>query len=469
MVPESMNDNICLVMKTYLREFQLLLDGEQFYDFQDFYGVKGGSRFSVKIPGGCAGKKFTLRTSVSEWSSGRAPVIYAYLGAEGEVFARLLWENFYALLFGIGSFLMVTILLILSYFLKKQNLINTREILNELSCFIFLAGVWIVTDSGLLLCVTNQVSLVNTISFVSFFIMLVYLLRFVGSVLNKKQVLNRLCWGFWFFAAVYLFCFIFSVFPGYLLLIPEHLLCFLSMGIMLNMGRKQIILQKNEEVYRLFGGFCVLIVFAVVAFVVFYINPTYDYSIVYCIGIFLFYLVLLNITFRILGVQIREMTSLRVYKRMAYTDSMSGMENRAAFMEEQKENPSAKGRGYIVMDINNLKVVNDRHGHYEGDCLIQDMAGCIREVFGEMGKCYRIGGDEFVVILDRTTERMIEAELARLEERVKEENKLREIPLSIAAGFAVWKQAADTAENLYRRADADMYMKKQKMKEGMMQ
>lgn len=161
----------------------------------------------------------------------------------------------------------------------------------------------------------------------------------------------------------------------------------------------------------------------------------------------------------------KKTASLSIYKRMAYMDSMVGMENRAAFMKIQREDPSARERAYIVMDINNLKEVNDRYGHYEGDRLIQAAASCILDVFGPLGKGYRIGGDEFVVILENSTAEEVEKALEAFQQRVQKENGQKETHcLSIAAGYALWKQESDTAEELFRRADADMYVRKQKMK-----
>ena len=59
-----------------------------------------------------------------------------------------------------------------------------------------------------------------------------------------------------------------------------------------------------------------------------------------------------------------------------------------------------KTAGIVMLDVNQLKKINDTLGHKAGDELICGASACIRQVFSKYGTCYRIGGDEFAVILD---------------------------------------------------------------------
>lgn len=147
-------------------------------------------------------------------------------------------------------------------------------------------------------------------------------------------------------------------------------------------------------------------------------------------------------------------------------DILTGMKNRTAFMEEQERDIQAIGRTYILMDINNLKFINDMYGHQAGDRLIVTAAEYIGDTFGKMGECYRIGGDEFVVILRKCTSGEAANALFRMQELIEKDNKRRKIPLSIAAGYAVQECEEDTADRLFRQADANMYVEKQRMKEN---
>ena len=119
------------------------------------------------------------------------------------------------------------------------------------------------------------------------------------------------------------------------------------------------------------------------------------------------------------------------------------------------------------MDINNLKQTNDRFGHQAGDELIRSAADCISQVFKGEGKAYRIGGDEFVVIVKDATEEYLQQLLKRLEEAQAEEQRALGKPwkLQIAYGYAVHSEE-QSYEELFRLADDRMYECKRKMKEN---
>ena len=113
------------------------------------------------------------------------------------------------------------------------------------------------------------------------------------------------------------------------------------------------------------------------------------------------------------GIEFSQMTVeerlAQQYKQMM-TDPLTGMMNRRAF-EKQKLLYETGGElppslVVVMLDINGLKETNDRFGHEAGDELIWGASECIKTAFGERGSCYRIGGDEFVVLSDANEEEM---------------------------------------------------------------
>ena len=87
------------------------------------------------------------------------------------------------------------------------------------------------------------------------------------------------------------------------------------------------------------------------------------------------------------------------YRRLANTDSMTGLANRTAFNNDLNTLETDTEYTLISMDLNNLKKINDSLGHQAGDRYIINAANIISKVFGKDGICYRIGGDEFSVII----------------------------------------------------------------------
>lgn len=91
----------------------------------------------------------------------------------------------------------------------------------------------------------------------------------------------------------------------------------------------------------------------------------------------------------------------KVISKLAYEDGLTGLKNRTSYQEkidsiEANKTPT----GVIMMDLNNLKHVNDTFGHEDGDALIINAAKLIKKSFAiPCSDCYRIGGDEFVVLI----------------------------------------------------------------------
>ncbi len=151
-------------------------------------------------------------------------------------------------------------------------------------------------------------------------------------------------------------------------------------------------------------------------------------------------------------------------ERMAYTDGLTEIGNRAAFTRDMAAFDDKPGAVCVVADVNNLKVANDRYGHEEGDRMIRDSAECICAAFGEAGVCYRIGGDEFCVLIGEAEKEQIQKILLKLDELIAEKNEGRKMSLSIACGYAIRENAQEPMEQVFNRADEMMYDVKFRMK-----
>ena len=97
-------------------------------------------------------------------------------------------------------------------------------------------------------------------------------------------------------------------------------------------------------------------------------------------------------------------------------DIQTKIRNRAAFEKEMEQNiNSDKNATIVLFDLNNLKSTNDKHGHKAGDEIIFHAAKIIEESFMDMGKAYRIGGDEFCVICKEVTRELVDNALSNLD------------------------------------------------------
>ena len=163
-------------------------------------------------------------------------------------------------------------------------------------------------------------------------------------------------------------------------------------------------------------------------------------------------------------------------KKIAYSDALTGVPNRAAFVHEesilQKLNDDDDRKEMIIcqMDLNNLKKANDLYGHRCGDELIMRAANVINVSFGDIGTCYRVGGDEFTVfVIKEPVRENCEKALQHMQDMEKEYNSRKEVkvPLNIAYGYALAVVGSGTLiEHAERKADDNMYEMKRRMKEN---
>lgn len=152
---------------------------------------------------------------------------------------------------------------------------------------------------------------------------------------------------------------------------------------------------------------------------------------------------------------------------LAYIDKLTGINNNTAYLHEVSFVNECMKNGednfaVFVIDVNGLKSINDTYGHDYGNELIIAVAKLAADVFGN--ECvYRIGGDEFAVIMrniDTGKSSELEMEFAM---GLKTYNG--EIKLSAAIGSAVYDGNIDNSyESVFRRADGEMYQRKKQMK-----
>ena len=103
----------------------------------------------------------------------------------------------------------------------------------------------------------------------------------------------------------------------------------------------------------------------------------------------------------IVGIYLKEKYEKEKFRYTSNTDELTRCYNRRAYEEDINKLDLTKEWVYVSMDINGLKNANDSFGHAAGDEIIRAAADCMKNSFSEHGKVYRVGGDEFVVIITK--------------------------------------------------------------------
>ena len=159
---------------------------------------------------------------------------------------------------------------------------------------------------------------------------------------------------------------------------------------------------------------------------------------------------------------------LRYVHAQAYTDSLTRVGNTNAYQEEllrldEQIRSGAASFCAVVLDIDNLKTVNDRFGHACGDRIIRGAAQVIADVFGAE-RTFCIGGDEFLAIPLNMSEDEANAEWEKLRDGMDAFNSAPDHPaakLAMSMGAAAYRPGVDSCfQEVFVRADEVMYENK---------
>lgn len=231
----------------------------------------------------------------------------------------------------------------------------------------------------------------------------------------------------------------------------------------------------NEEFARKHSKFLMIAFFIMAAFIVVglsrYLFGQYsDFADYIRIALFTFLLLMMLYQFAIVNDVMKKGLQSELMHDLSLMDHLTKFYNRSGFAEHSDAYESIirchKPLGIIQFDVNNLKSVNDNQGHEKGDELICLASSGIYQSFGTYGKCYRMGGDEFLIILtgeDPKTD--YETGIENLEIYCNYANSMedRTYDLKIAHGFTL-ATPADSLSIAMARADALMYENKRWMK-----
>ncbi|MBO8138643.1 MAG: diguanylate cyclase [Desulfotomaculum sp.] len=174
---------------------------------------------------------------------------------------------------------------------------------------------------------------------------------------------------------------------------------------------------------------------------------------------------LLQLTARIISEYILRKKFEEKVIFLSYHDHLTGLYNRRFVEKEIKrlDTPRQLPLSFIMGDINGLKLTNDVFGHEAGDKLLKKAAEVIKKSCRKEDIIVRWGGDEFLILLPRTTAKSAEEIMKRIKNRCLQVKGVK-AQLSIAMGYAVKAQAS---ENLWQVIkEAEEWMNRRKLMEG---
>lgn len=465
----SIEKDTMLVIRNNYRGVQICIDNEVRLDYgyaSDDLSLLGNVYVRIPVTPEDSGKELLLRFK-NNYSNISSDIEYPMLVSASAFSYYVLQQNAGIVLTVILLLLLDAILMFLIIWLKNRSFWLSKTSLYALMAFIFLTAVWLLTDSPLLQVYVSGSLRIVLLSFCSFMLMPIPLLIFINDALKQRHrslsVLQVILLG-----NTILQCLLHraGILDFVQMLSVTHILIMLSIAALLYALLREVRLYKTGYSRNILLAFFILSLFSMAALIAFYLHPMSDYNIFFRIGLLLFIVMLSCFSFHKVYLLSQEQEQTQFYRQLAFTDAMTKTRNRSAFEQTRKQlanKGSSASLTIFMFDINNLKSTNDTYGHQAGDSIIKEAADILHSVFSDIGQLYRIGGDEFLVISERTYT-SAQAMYSLLEQKLKEYNKHAKYALSVAKGYASNIRHEKGIEELLEMADHAMYEDKRKNK-----
>lgn len=425
---------------------------------------------SAHLPEQIDHRILTFEYSGAPDGSYRIPRIY--IGNDDTILNRYFLSVLPTLIIALAMILIGILSLLIFLVLKKDLVADLRFI--DIAVFLFLCGIWIVTDSTITQQNATLSAVSSLISFYAFMLLSVPMLHFLKDTGDMKKYRG---------IDICIFCFYLNVILQSVLvaariatftqlLLLTHVILAGSVIYYILLLIHEYWINQTLELKITLLAFTTMAVFGLLALLLYWLLRIHNYEILFGAGILIFITLIISGVLRTAEEGYHTRTEMLAYQRMASEDELTGIGNRRAFehyIANILEHPEHyQNAALIFLDVNNLKQVNDTYGHEAGDNIIISAAHCIEKAFRELGVFYRIGGDEFCVIIPNPKTQPAYW-FDNLDHQLELFNKTNPFPISIARGFSYLKNSDGsfkTVSEWKSEADQNMYQNKLSQKKS---
>jgi diguanylate cyclase (GGDEF) domain len=473
-LPTGFDCDTVLGIRVIYQRLAVYIDGEKIYDAgkndtSPFGYSYGYVWYFIPIKSSYSGKLITLEYS-SSLNISKMNIDSVILGSVGAAYLNIINHNI-SLIFLCFLMLVISLSFFIISLIIHYQYPNVRLQSNiYFGLFLLITTIWLITDSDILQFFIQGRAFFFLFCFYSFMLLPVPFLLFMNELCERKyRILRVMCC---LFAVNTVVCNILYVFRIRDLIetVPSTHVLMVSSLIIITVISVLEIKKENTEIRDIIVGIALLVVCSFISLIQFYASNM-EYSLFFRLGILFFGIFMGVSAFKKVITLINASISVSTYKMLAYTDSMTGLGNRASFSETvdliQNKKMSYSSVALLVFDIDNLKPVNDALGHMSGDRLIRRASDYISSAFTGFGRCYRTGGDEFAVISTNKSKRELHERLTRLQKLICDYNSDNcdgnSLSLSIGYDFREADELKEiSVSDIYNLADAKMYEDKSK-------
>ncbi|HBB71654.1 MAG TPA: hypothetical protein DCZ71_03495 [Ruminococcus sp.] len=465
--------SLCFVSRNIT--FNVCLDGEDIYDFDPhlggYYGKQYGSfTHCVTLPSGSGDHVLTINCKEVTHEK--------HTGIENIVMQNSGEYITYAVRSESGRFLVCILAFFFGMALFAFGILQQRsqnELVETLSLGVtsMMLSAWSLPPAGFMQFLAGNSAAEQALNHLSLMMLPIPIVTFVASIAeyNKKEHIYA-------YITACIINIIIQLIGG-LTGFSDHINTFFLTHILIAGGTVFIIYMIHRANKRnrlspvqkkyIVPSAAIVVLSGLIDMIRYYFGDSIDFSAASRFGLLFFIFILAIYEMKqLVAIQVKGSKAELMHK-LAIEDSLTGIKNRTGFNEYEAEiMKRKKGKCLFVhFDVNRLKKVNDTYGHAEGDKHIIAAANVLRDSFSDVGECFRVGGDEFFVVLDGKDchadyKRCIKLCIELQNEYNKSENP--PVALQLAYGMAEYKYGNGDPESAERLADTRMYEKKRQMK-----
>lgn len=453
---------------------QVFVDSVKIFDYGEeisapFGSMLGNVSCNIPLKSQYSGKTISIRFE-KQYDFASFSIEEMLLGSGSEIRFYYAKANVGVLACTLLMAIIAAAMFILYLAQKSKRFKYNYKLFLHLSVVAFTGAVWIWTDSLLPQLLFGSTIIITVLSFWAFMVMPIPVVNIVADFCRYgKKGLHFAQIAILFNMIVQTLLYMFNMVDFPQMLLATHLILVFTLICIVYALIRDSRSQEARFTNDILFAVLVLILFGLVALVNFYVSGTSNNnSLYYRWGIIIFVLLLTMVNVKRMGVFLEEWEQNRVLSKLAFTDIMTKTSNRLAYeryMDDKAGCDVKKANlSFILIDLNDLKKVNDTYGHNAGDQVLIDAAQSIKKVLGNVGDVYRIGGDEFVVIVEGKD---VDGQSykTRLIEEIENSNQKAKYPFTLAFGFASAKaEDCNDLKELQKKADLNMYLDKQKYK-----
>jgi diguanylate cyclase (GGDEF)-like protein len=446
MLPSTVTDSDVLCVTVNHQNLNVQVDGVTIYNYESRGTIGqfvGRSYCFVPLTSDMAGKKITLNFSTFEHVS-TTYVEQPRIGGSDAIYRQLLKDNSFAvvtsaffLIFGIG--LLVTLVV-----MSRQGIKQNRIAICMMGVFLILSALYELYQTGIPAFMFDQEGLIYVLGCSTQLLLLVPLLIYFTEVLNfKHPLLSLVCvlsmMNFIVQCIIYLSG---AADFGNMEIINLLLWVFESIyltGILLI----EFVKYQRHEVRLLLAAMVLFTIMVVTDALFDFFFPERSTRVFDSLCTVIYQLLLVADVLKLVAGSMQEYMEQKLGNQMAFLDGLTRMANRSSYnrhldrLSDHQDHDLTVAVVDIRMNLDELMQTNEKQGYNAGDEMVLGCAECVNRAFKNMGRCYRISGNEFVAILEQHTEEEVQTSVEGFIRTIHDFNNEHVNPLHLRLGYGM--------------------------------